>query len=425
VRTVVLGAGAVGVATAYYLNRLGHEVTVVDRQPGAALETSFGNGAVIHASEVEPWSQPGMPLKILKWLGQEDAPMLLRAGAVPHILRWGMSFLQNCTESRFEANSFANLRLALYSLHSLEEIAAETGIAYDRATHGVIKIYRNRDALEAARQSCSRLARSGLVYEELSAQACVEHEPSLSETAGSLAGGLYFPRDEVGDCHKFVQGLAAHLEGRGVRFRYGATITGFERDGGGIRAVSTTDGIIEADRFVVALGSFTPLLLEQVGINPLIYPVKGVSITVSKSQWNEAPRHAIIDDGRMFGLIPIGDRLRAAGSAEITRYDATPSPLRARAIIDKVLQTFPGFARCYSPDTAKVWAGLRPVSPSGVGYMGRTPISNLFINAGHGHLGWTMSCGAGRLVADIVEGRPPEIDLSGFPALAGAVRSAS
>ena len=414
--TVVLGAGAVGVATAHYLNRLGHAVTVIDRQPGAALETSFGNGAIIHASEVEPWSQPGMPLKILKWLGREDAPMLLRIGALPHVLRWGTAFLRNCSEDRFASNAVANLRLALYSLRSLQEVQAEVGIAYDRATEGVIKIYRDRASLDAGRRNAARLADHGLTFEELSTEQCLEREPALHETAASLVGALYFPRDEVGDCHKFVQGLARHAEGCGVRFLYSTTISSLVQRGDRIAAVATSGGKIEADNVVVALGSFTPLLLRNVGIDLLIYPVKGISITVPRGPWNAAPRHAIIDDGRMFGLIPIGDRLRAAGSAEISRYDATPSPERAGAIIDKVLQTFPSFARCYSPETAKVWAGLRPVSPSGVGYMGRTKIPNLFVNAGHGHLGWTMSCGAGRLVADIVEGRTPEVTLSGFPA---------
>ena len=233
-------------------------------------------------------------------------------------------------------------------------------------------------------------------------------------------GALYFPRDEVGDCHKFIQGLARHAQERGVKFLYETTVTGLGRRGRRIAAVLTSQGPVEADNVVVALGSFAPALLRQVGVDVLIYPVKGVSITVARAPWNDAPAHAIIDDARMFGLVPVGDRLRAVGTAEITRYDATPSPARAQAIIEKVLQTFPGFSRCYSPATAKVWAGLRPVSPSGVGYMGRTWIENLFVNAGHGHLGWTMSCGAGRLVADIVAGRAPEISLAGFPRLAAA-----
>ncbi|MGH6816365.1 MAG: FAD-dependent oxidoreductase, partial [Hyphomicrobiaceae bacterium] len=194
--TIVLGAGALGVATAHALNRLGHVVTVIDRQPGAALETSFGNGAVIHASEVEPWSQPGMPLKILQWLGREDAPLLLRLGALPHMWRWGLAFLRNCTAKRFQSNALSNLRLALYSLRTLQEIRAETGIEYDCATHGVIKIYHNPAALESARNICTLLAEHGLTFEQLSPAECAEREPALAETAATLCGALHFPRDE-------------------------------------------------------------------------------------------------------------------------------------------------------------------------------------------------------------------------------------
>lgn len=418
-RTVVLGAGAVGVATAYYLHRLGHAVTVIDRQPGAALETSFGNGAVIHASEVEPWSQPGMPLKILKWLGREDAPMLLRYRALPYMWRWGAEFLRNCSDERFHRNARANLRLALYSLKSLQEIRAETNIAYDCATNGVLKIYRNPASLDTGRRTSAGLAKHGLKFTELSGAECGKLEPSLADTADTLCGGLYFERDEVGDCHKFVQGLARRLADQGVRFLYETGIDALILRGGRVANIATDKGPVEADAVVAAMASFTPALLKPVGINLPIYPVKGVSITVPAAGWNAAPRMAIIDDGRMFGLIRVGDRLRAAGSAEIARYDTTPSPVRAQAIIAKVLETFPAFARCYAPETAKVWAGLRPVTPSGVGFMGRTPIPNLYLNAGHGHLGWTMSCGAGRLVADIVAGRNPEIEVGDFPRVAG------
>jgi D-amino-acid dehydrogenase len=403
--------------TAYYLQRLGHDVTVVDRQPGAALETSFGNGAIIHASEVEPWSQPGMPRKILGWIGREDAPMLLRAGALPHVLRWGAAFLANCTSARFRANSETNLKLALYSLRSLQEIQAEEGISYDRSTQGVLKIFRDRQSYENGRRNSAHLAPLGLVFGELSGDAAVAAEPALADTGDSLFGALFYPRDEIGDCHKFCTALADVVAKRGGKLLFETSVTELKVGSGRIVAVDTDKGSLRADSVIVAMGSFTPRLLAEVGLKPLIYPVKGVSVTVDKGAWNSAPKHAVIDDGRMFGLIPIGDRLRAAGSAEIARYDATPSPLRAAAIIEKVLQTFPAFAHCYQPETAKVWAGLRPVSPSGLAYMGQTPIANLYVNAGHGHLGWTMSCGAGRYVADIVAGRPPEIALPGLPQL--------
>src|SRR6478752_3128239 len=311
--TVVLGAGAVGTATAWYLKKSGHDVVLLDRQPGAAMETSWGNGGVIHASEVEPWSQPGMPMKIVKWLGQENAPLLLRYGAIPHILRWGIDFARNSTPERFRENSKANLHLALHSLKSLQEIGAETGIAYDRAT------------------------------------------------------------------------------------------------GGRVQAVITDKGRIAADTVVVAMGSFTAPLLAKNGIRVPIYPVKGISITFSRAGWNTAPQLPVIDDSKLFGLVPLGERMRISGSAEITGYDTTPAMARAEAIIANASSTFPEMKRHFDISKSKVWAGLRPVSPSGTPLIGETRIRGLWTNAGHGHLGWTLSCGSGRVLADLIDGRDPGI----------------
>jgi D-amino-acid dehydrogenase len=419
-RTIVIGAGVIGTASAYFLAKEADEVTVLERQPGAGLETSFANGAIIHASEVEPWSQPGMPRRILGWLGREDAPLLLRLGALPRMWRWGLSFLANCNEASFRRNSLANLRLALLSLETLQQIAAETGIRYDRATEGVLKIYRDSAAFEAAKRGWGALAEHGLVFRALTPAECADTEPALARSANQLAGALFFPRDEVGDCHLFTQGLAAHLASRGVAFRYGASVRRLHADGGRIRAVELESGErLAADRVVVAAGSFTPRLLRPLGLAPLIYPVKGVSITVPRAPWPEAPRHAVIDDAGMYGFIPVGERLRVAGSAEIAGFDATPSAKRAEAIVGRVIAAFPEFARCYDPASAKVWAGLRPVTPSGTAYIGATPISGLFVNAGHGHLGWTMACGSARVLAAAMSGRAPPIDVAGFPRLDG------
>jgi D-amino-acid dehydrogenase len=410
---VVLGAGAVGVATAWYLKKAGHDVTVVERQPAAALETSWGNGGVIHASEVEPWSQPGMPRKILKWLGQENAPLLLRYGAIPHMWRWGLAFARNCTPETFAANSRANLELALYSLKSLQEIGAETGIAYDRATNGVQKIYRSKESLEAATRACEVLARSGLKFERVDVSRAVALEPALADTAETLAGALYFERDEVGDCNKFTQGLAGHCEALGVRFDYSTTVESIETEGGRVAAVLTSAGRIPADDVVVAMGSFSAPLLAKLGIRVPIYPVKGVSITFPRGAWNSAPRMPVIDDSKLFGLVPIGDRMRISGSAEITGYDATPAPARADAIIANASFTFPELARHFDREKARIWAGLRPVSPAGTPILGPVGLKGLWINAGHGHLGWTLACGSGRVVADMVSGKTPEIALPG------------
>jgi D-amino-acid dehydrogenase len=406
---VVLGAGAVGTATAWYLSKAGHDVTLVERQPEAAMETSWGNGGVIHASEVEPWSQPGMPMKIIKWLGQENAPLLLRYGAIPHMWRWGIDFARNCTPEKFRSHSKANLALALHSLRSLQEIEAETGIKYDRATRGVMKIYRCRDSLDGAQRSTDDLAKHGLLYERIDPNRCVELEPALDDTKPTLAGALYFARDEVGDCNKFTQGLAAACAARGVECRFGEAVQKIETSGNHVQAVITDKGRIAADAVVVAMGSFTAPLLAKLGIRVPIYPVKGVSITFARADWNSAPAMPVIDDSKLFGLVPIGDRMRISGSAEIGGYDTTPATARAEAIIANASFTFPQMKRHLDMATARIWAGLRPVSPAGTPIIGETSVRGLWINAGHGHLGWTLSCGSGRVVADLIDRRDPGI----------------
>jgi len=413
-KTIVLGAGIVGTATAYFLAKQGHEVEVVERRSGAALETSFGNGGVIHASEVEPWSQPGMPRKILGWLGKENAPLLVRYGAIPHMWRWGLGFMANCTPERFRRNSLTNLRLALHSLKTLQGIRAESAIDYDLRTVGVLKIYTSRESFAAGLRAAEFLSGQGLVFEPADRAECVRREPALQATASSLVGGIYFARDEVGDCHKFTTALAARCAALGVKFHYGTSILGLERGTTGIGAVRTSAGPMAADNFVAALASFTPGVLRSVGVKVPIYPVKGVTITVPGGPWPDRPKMPIIDDGRLFGFVPLGDRMRVSGSAEVAGFDTTPSPARCKAIVDNVIGVFPDFAKCIDPATAKPWAGVRPVTPSGTPILDRSPIRNLYIAAGHGHLGWTMGCGSGQIVADMITGRTPAIDMEGF-----------
>jgi D-amino-acid dehydrogenase len=409
--TLVLGAGAVGTATAWYLKKAGHDVVVVERQKEAGMETSWGNGGVIHASEVEPWSQPGMPSKIIRWLGQENAPLLLRYSAIPHMWRWGIDFARNCTPERFRANARANLELALHSLKSLQEIGAEAHITYDRATRGVLKIYRSKDSLDNAQRSSDFLAQHGLLYERVDPDRCIELEPALRDTKSTLAGALYFARDEVGDCNKFTQGLAAACAERGVRFHYGETVHDVEASGHRVTAVITNNGRIAADTIVVAMGSFTTPLLAKIGVRVPIYPVKGISITFPRGAWNSAPSMPVIDDSKLFGLVPIGDRMRISGSAEITGYDTTPAASRAQAIVENASFTFPEMKRHLDLSKARIWAGLRPVSPAGTPIIGRTRFEGLWVNAGHGHLGWTLACGSGRVAADLVTGRNPGIEI--------------
>jgi D-amino-acid dehydrogenase len=413
VDTIVLGAGAVGVATAYYLNRAGESVCVVERQPAAAMETSWGNGCIIHASEVEPWSQPGMPRKILGWLGKEDAPLLLRYSAIPSMWRWGMRFALNCTDSRFRRHCETNLALALYSVTSLKEIRSELSLAYDASTRGVLKIYRSQPSFDAAERSLRRLEPLGLVFRRLTGTEAAAIEPALAAAGGELVGAFHFPNDEVGDCNKFTQALASECAKQGVEFRYSTVVEGIEANAGSVAGVATDKGRLSAKRVVVAMGSFTRPVLRGLGLDVPIHPVKGVSITFPRSLWNGAPAMAVIDDSRIFGLVPIGDRVRVSGSAEITGFDTEPAEARWQAILANANGTFPTLKTAFRRDQATVWAGLRPVTPAGTPLIGRTTINGLWINSGHGHLGWTMACGSGRVLADLMHSRNPAIPLPG------------
>lgn len=410
-RTIVMGAGVIGTATAYFLAKQGHEVVVLDRQSGAALETSFGNGGVLHTSECEPWARPGMVANVLKWLGKEDAPLLLRPSALPHMWRWGIGFALNCSTAPYRRNTMANMRLAFLTLEALRAIREEAAFDYDMRQTGTMKIYSDRQAFAKVQTECEVLAPHGLRFEVCDVARCIALEPALEPIADTLVGALYFPPDEAGDCHKFTRGLAQHSESLGVTFQFGTEIKRLVRKSGRVVGVETASGRVEGDNFVAALGSYTPLLLRTVGVRVPIYPVKGVTITVPAEGWPNPLGMPIIDDTRLFGLVPLGNRLRVSGSAEITGYDTVPSRARCQAIIDNVIGVFPEFAKCYTPETASYWAGLRPMTPTGTPCLGRTKIANLFVNAGHGHLGWTMSCGSAQVVANIVAGKDPGIDM--------------
>ena len=414
-KAIVLGGGVIGTSTAYYLAKGGHEVHLVERQEDAALETSFANGGVLHTSEAEPWSRPGMWINILKWMGRENAPMLLRARAMPRMWRWGPSFIRNCTLERYRRHTAINLRLSFYTLECVKEIREETGIGYDLMQKGTLKIYTNPRSLSRNHAECETLKSHGMVFEVADAKRCVEIEPALEPIAATLAGGLYFPPDEHGDCRKFTVALRRHCQEQlGVNFHFRTEVRSLVRKGDRVNAVETSNGQMSGDVFVAAMGSYTPELLRPVGVRLSIVPAKGVTVTVPAAGWTDGPSVPIIDDSRLFGLVRLGDSYRCSGSVEFTGFDTTPNENRCQALVDNVIGVFPAFAKCYDPKTAIRWAGLRPMVPSGNPYLGPTSIRNLFVNAGHGHLGWTMSCGSSRVVADLIAGRRPDIDTTGL-----------
>ena len=407
-KIAVLGAGVVGVTSAWYLARAGHEVTVVERQAAAAMETSFANGGQISTSHAEPWANPATPKQILKWLGREDSPMLFRLRADPYQWAWGLAFLRECLPARTRANAAQIAAINRYSRAQLQALRAETGIEYEQQTRGILRLYQDRRALDEAVAAAATERRYGIDLRELTAAECVQLEPALSERAASIAGGVWAPADESGDAHKFTQELARLCAGRGVQFRYGSRIARIETGGGRAVRVHLQQGeAIAADAYVVALGSYSPLLLRSIGISIPVYPLKGYSITLPLAPGDVAPQISLSDGAHKLVMSRLGNRLRVAGTAELTGYDTAINEVRCRAIVQRTFELFPKAGR---PEQAQFWAGLRPATPGGVPCIGRTRYANLYLNTGHGTLGWTMACGSGAAIADIVSGKKPETD---------------
>jgi D-amino-acid dehydrogenase len=379
-----------GVATAYFLARDGHSVHVVEKSGAAAEGASKANGGVIHASGSEPFAQPGMPMELLRKLGREDAPYLLRPEAIPHMWAWGLRFLRNCRQDLAKQHAKANLRLANASFEALAQIRAEVGLEYGFRKTGALKVFHDLQQLRDSARSFDELRAYGLPFDELNREDCLEMEPALNGATG-LVGGLFFPNEEIGDPNLFVKGLASYCTQMGVTFSYGVEVLGLTMSAGKVAEVKTTAGVMTADTYVVAVGAHSGVLLRPAGVKVWVYPLKGVTVTVPSQGWEAAPTRPIIDGTRFFGLVPLGDKLRCSGSAE-----------------------FPEFRRCYDPSTAEYWAGLRPATPTGTPYVGRTPVPNLFLNTGHTQMGWTQGCGSGRVVADIIAGRDPAVDMEGL-----------
>jgi len=410
-RIVILGAGVVGATSAWYLARAGHAVTVIDRQGAAALETSFANGGQVSASHAEPWANPAAPRKILRWLGREDAPLLFRARADWAQWRWALGFLFECLPARARANTRELLSLALYSRGQLQALRRELGIEYDQSPGGILTFHTDRRDFDRAARQAESLRELGAEREVKSPDQCVAIEPALAHAKARLAGGIYAPSDESGDAFKFTQAIAAHAAAIGVRFRYGCSVERLEIERGRIASVIVHDAhegaeeAVTADAYVVALGSYSPLLLRPIGIGIPLQPVKGYSITIPLEAGDEAPRVSLTDEAAKLVFSRLGDRLRVAGTAELAGYDTELNPGRCEAL---VRQTFALFPRAGRPERAEYWTGLRPATPSNRPLIGRTRLPNLYLNTGHGTLGWTLACGSARALADLVAGRRPE-----------------
>lgn len=410
-KVLVLGGGVIGVTTAWYLARAGHEVEVIDRQPGAALETSFANAGEVSPGYASPWAGPGMPLKALKWLFQKHAPLVIRPSFDPAQWRWIAQMLRNCTSARYAINKGRMVPIAQYSRDCLRELRAQTGIRYDERSLGTLQLFRTQKQLDGAADDVAVLTRLDVPYEVLDATGCIAAEPGLTDVRSLIVGGLRLPQDETGDCHLFTQRLAAMAQAAGVVFRYGTVIQGLDRAGDRIEAVRTTAGALQAHIYVMALGSYSTPMARTLGVRLPIYPVKGYSITVPVVNDSRAPVSTVMDESYKVAITRLGDRIRVGGTAELSGYNSRLHAARRATLERSVRSLFPQAA-----DFSKVffWTGLRPMTPDGTPIVGAGRYRNLFFNTGHGTLGWTMACGSGRVIADLISGRTPDIDVSGL-----------
>jgi len=410
-KVIVLGAGVVGVASAWYLAQAGHEVTVIERQPGAGLETSFANGGQISVSHAEPWANPEAPTKMLRWLFREDAPLLFRLRLDPQQWLWGLAFLRECLPQRARHNTAQLVHLGIYSRKQLDALRRATGIENDHLERGILHFFTDRESFDHASETAALMQSHGCDLSMKTAAETIALEPALKSIEHVLQGATYTPSDQSGDAHRFTQHLAARAQTQGVQFLYDTTVVALQRQGERVASVRVRHGQqsrdIEADAYVVAIGSYTPQLLHGLGLSVRIYPAKGYSITVPIIDSSRAPFVSLIDEAMKIVVSRLGNRLRVAGTAEFTGYDLSINRTRCEAILRRAEFLFPGAFDAREPN---FWTGLRPATPGNVPLIGRTALRNLYINSGHGTLGWTLACGSGQALADLMSGRTPEVD---------------
>ncbi|KVF80089.1 amino acid dehydrogenase [Burkholderia sp. FL-7-2-10-S1-D7] len=404
-RVVILGSGVVGVASAYYLARAGHEVTVIDREAGPALETSFANAGQISPGYAAPWAAPGVPLKAVKWMFEKHAPLAIRLDGTRFQLQWMWQMLRNCTAERYAVNKGRMVRLAEYSRDCLQALRADTGIQYEGRTGGTLQLFRTQQQLDGAAKDIAVLQEANVPFELLSPAELKNAEPALAAVSHKLTGGLRLPGDETGDCQLFTTRLAALAESLGVKFRYNTPIDALAIAGGKIAGVQCGSETVRADAYVVALGSYSTNFISNLMKIP-VYPLKGYSITAPIVDETAAPVSTVLDETYKIAITRFDQRIRVGGMAEIVGFDKNLRAARRETLEMCVNDLFPG-----GGDTSKAtfWTGLRPMTPDGTPIVGRTPVSNLFLNTGHGTLGWTMSCGSGQLLADLISGKKPAI----------------
>ena len=408
-KVLILGSGVIGVTSAYYLARAGHEVTVVDRQPEPALETSFANAGEVSPGYSSPWAGPGVPVKAVKWLLMKHGPLVIRPKLDPVMWVWLLKMLRNCTSARYAVNKSRMIPIAEYSRDCLRDLRRDIGIQYDERSQGTLQLFRYQAQLDGTGEDIAVLKQYGVPYEVLSREGCIAVEPALAGVKEKFAGGLRLPQDETGDCHMFTQALAKHAEALGVRFMFNTGIDRIVTDGARVSGVATSAGMLQADAYVLALGSWSSRLVAPLGISLPVYPVKGYSITVPIKDASGAPESTVMDESYKVAITRLGNRIRVGGTAEISGFSTKLYDAR-RATLDHSLTDL--FPRGGDLSKATFWSGLRPMTPDGPPVIGPTQYANLHLNTGHGTLGWTMSCGSGRVLADMLSGKKPDVDVS-------------
>ncbi|MBK9360812.1 MAG: D-amino acid dehydrogenase [Rubrivivax sp.] len=410
-KVLVLGGGVIGVTTAYELARAGHEVELVDRQPGPALETSFANAGEVSPGYSAPWAGPGVPIKAIKWMLMRHSPLVIWPLLDPDLWRWAAALLANCTERAYALNKSRMVPIAEYSRDCLKALRAETGIAYDDRAQGTLQLFRTQAQLDGIAKDVEVLRQYGVPFEVLDRDGFCRVEPALKITQHKFVGALRLPGDETGDCFLFSTRLAEMGAQLGVRYRWNTAIQALGAEGNRITAVRTSAGDLRADAVVLALGSHSPQLLKPLGIRIPVYPVKGYSITVPITDASAAPESTIMDETHKVAVTRLGDRIRVGGTAELAGYSNLLREPRRRTLEHVVTDLFP---RGGDVSKASFWCGLRPMTPDGTPIVGPTPYANLYLGTGHGTLGWTMAAGTGRVLADLISGRQPEISLDGL-----------
>ncbi|PHV11173.1 D-amino acid dehydrogenase [Chitinimonas sp. BJB300] len=411
-RVLILGAGITGVSSAWFLREAGFEVTVLDRQPEAALETSFANGGQISVSQSEPWANPDAPLQVLKWLWHEDSPLLFRPRFDLRQWNWGARFLRECLPSHHVHNTIQMVNLGLYSRTTLQRLRASAGIQYDHSTRGILQIFFDQHTFDAAAEASALMRQYHCHREAIPRERAVELEPALGALGSRLVGATWAEDDESGDAYLFTQGLAKLAADKGVEFRFNTCIRELLSDGGKITGVRVRtcegrDEVLKADTYLLCMGSYSPLMAAKVGLNLPIYPTKGYSATMSVEGYEGVPNISITDSAMKMVFTRLGDRMRIAGTAELDGYNTELNPVRCQALIRRYFEIFPNSG---DPNSVKFWAGLRPSTPSNVPLIGRSRLPNLYLNTGHGTLGWTEGPGSGRAVAELIAGHKPELD---------------